>query len=179
MTLLNKWTPSSFEMLPLESAETLRSLTLAVFDFSHRLELLHVTDVISSFHFFSAAASPPRPHAAWPRLRHLNIRDTVWSSRQFLNMQSSAATFGTSQDVLAAIAKSLDHMLKIQKIEVSFHRQGEKGWSWIKLEVRTNSHSSLCVFGLQISQEDLAPWKGAVERLGGQPLELCYRPYTG
>lgn len=115
-----------------ESATALKSLTLAAFNFSHRLETLYLTsDAVSSLDFFRAASSS-QSGTIWPRLSNLCIKDVV-SCDCDLDSQHIPFTCTPLRDLATVVTRSLDHMSKIRRLNVVFYCSGIGIVSWLGL----------------------------------------------
>lgn len=159
---------------PPESAAALRSLTLVVFDFSHRLERLSVFDAIFSAEFFRAALSSPH-HTAWPNLRDLHISDSV-ACDCILTTDWSPTPCAAAPDLVPIVTRSLDHMPRLKSLEVHSYCSRSKETSQLELKVLEDSDSILLLIGFTMTEEYISIWESAVERLGGNSMKVDRLP---
>lgn len=159
--------------LPPEPAAVLQSLTSVVFDFSHRLERLHLTDALYLFDFFNAASSCSKPHTAWPRLRELCCENALLCNCiPGFPCPSSSASRATFDELITTVTKSLAHLPMIEYLGVGVYCSAVDFQYCFDLKVNTDSDSVLSLVGITISEEDLMIWERAVKRLGSDSLKV-------
>lgn len=156
---------------PANTTAALRSLNLAVFDFSRRLERLHLCDVIDVLEFLNAALSFSRHQKAWPCLKWVSISSGLICDCS-IEVPCSSTTRSHVEKVPAALTRSLDHMPVVQSLSLRLWSHEEDTSFAINLEVNTPFESILELSGFTMSHEYIIVWRDAAKERGGGSFKV-------